>query len=79
MIEQMKKDDYEVFKLPKSVNSVCTTFPFSSVFSLSIATWRVPSRLGEFLQVEKSTRTYFKIVHLCFAFSEEQINSLSND
>lgn len=55
MIEQMKKDDYEIFKLPKSVNSVCTTFPFSSVFSLSIATWRVPSRLGEFLEKNKLT------------------------
>ncbi len=51
IIEQMKTDDYQVFKLPKAVQSVYTTFPFSSVFSVSIATMRVPSRLTEFIQV----------------------------
>lgn len=47
----MKIDDYQIFKLPKSVQSVYTTFPFSSVFSVSIATMRVPSRLTDFIQV----------------------------
>jgi hypothetical protein len=47
----MEADDYKVFKLPKSVQSVYTTFPFSSVFSVSIATMRVPSRLADFIQV----------------------------
>jgi hypothetical protein len=51
IIERMKADDYKVFKLPKSVQSVYTTFPFNSVFSLSIATMRVPSRLADFIQV----------------------------
>jgi hypothetical protein len=47
----MKNDDYKIFKLPKSVQSVYTTFPFNSVFSVSIATMRVPSRLEDFIQV----------------------------
>ena len=47
----MKADDYKTFKLPKSVQSIYTTFPFSSVFSVSIATMRVPSRLKDFIQV----------------------------
>jgi hypothetical protein len=51
IIERMKTDDYKIFRLPKAVQSVYTTFPFSSVFSLPIATMRVPSRLGSFLQV----------------------------
>lgn len=51
MIERMKTEDYKIFKLPKSVQSVYTTFPFSSVFSVSIATMRVPSRLADFIQV----------------------------
>ncbi len=54
MIERMKTDDYQVFKLPKAVQSVYTTFPFSSVFSVSIATMRVPSRLKEFIEVNYS-------------------------
>jgi len=51
IIERMKTDDYQIFKLPKSVQSVYTTFPFSSVFSVSIANMRVPSYLTEFIQV----------------------------
>ena len=51
MIERMKADDYKVFKLPKAVQSVYTTFPFTSVFSVSIANMRVPSRLKDFIQV----------------------------
>jgi hypothetical protein len=51
MIERMKTDDYQVFKLPKAVQSVYTTFPFSSVFSVSIAAMRVPSKFAEFIQV----------------------------
>jgi hypothetical protein len=54
IIERMKTDDYQVFKLPKAVQSVYTTFPFSSVFSVSIATMRVPSRLREFIEVNYS-------------------------
>jgi len=54
IIERMKTDDYQVFKLPKAVQSVYTTFPFSSVFSVSIATMRVPSRLREFIEVNHS-------------------------
>jgi hypothetical protein len=54
IIERMKTDDYQVFKLPKAVQSVYTTFPFSSVFSVSIATMRVPSRLKEFIEVNYS-------------------------
>ncbi|CAF0952967.1 unnamed protein product [Adineta steineri] len=53
MIERMKKDDYKIFKLPKSVQSVYTTFPFNSVFSVSIASMRVPSRLANFIESNK--------------------------
>ncbi|CAF3596283.1 unnamed protein product [Rotaria socialis] len=53
MIKRMEADDYKIFKLPKSVQSVYTTFPFSSVFSVSIANMRVPSRLEGFIQSNK--------------------------
>ncbi|UJR31541.1 hypothetical protein I4U23_019029 [Adineta vaga] len=53
MIERMKKDDYKVFKLPKAVQSVYTTFPFTSVFSVSIANMRVPSRIKDCIQTNK--------------------------
>ncbi|CAF2740696.1 unnamed protein product [Rotaria sp. Silwood2] len=53
IIERMKSDDYKIFKLPKSVQSVYTTFPFNSVFSVSIASSRVPSRLAYFIQTNK--------------------------
>ena len=52
IISRMKNDDYKVFRLPKAVQSVYATFPFSSVFSLPIATMRVPSRLADFIQVD---------------------------
>jgi hypothetical protein len=55
IIERMKTEDYQIFKLPKAVQSVYTTFPFSSVFSVSIATMRVPSRLADFIQVNCSS------------------------
>lgn len=57
MIEQMKTDDYKMFKFPKAVQSVYTTFPFTSVFSVSIAAMRVPSRLAEFIKVYHSLPT----------------------
>ena len=51
IIERMKQENYKFFELPKSVQSVWTTFPFASVFSLTIATMRVPRRLSEFTRV----------------------------
>jgi hypothetical protein len=54
IIQRMKADDYKVFKLPEAVQSVYTKFPFSSVFSVSIATMRVPPRLADFVQVHAS-------------------------
>ena len=57
IIERMKTDDYQMFKLPKAVQSVYTTFPFTSVFSVSIAAMRVPSRLAEFIKVYHSLIT----------------------
>lgn len=55
MIKRMTDDDYKIFKLPKSVQSIYTTFPFNSVFSVSIANMRVPSRLADFIQVSIQT------------------------
>ncbi|CAF1258914.1 unnamed protein product [Adineta ricciae] len=62
MIERMKADDYKAFKLPKAVQSVYTTFPFTSVFSVSIANMRVPSRLKDFIQTNKlNARPYIEV------------------
>jgi hypothetical protein len=47
----MKAEGYKLFRLPEAVQSVYTTFPFDSVFSWSIATMRVPARLGNFIEV----------------------------
>lgn len=63
MIERMKKEEYQLFRLPAAVNSVYTTFPFSSVFSLFIATKRVPARLAEFLEVENEKAMSVDLSH----------------
>jgi len=52
IIEKMKIEDYKLFQLPKAVQSVYTTFPFTSVFSVPIANMKVPSRMREFTKVE---------------------------
>lgn len=63
IIERMKTEDYKMFKFPKAVQSVYTTFPFASVFSVSIAAMRVPSRLAEFIKV-------------CYSFDRMVLRSL---
>jgi len=53
IIEKMKIEDYKLFQLPKAVQSVYTTFPFTSVFSVPIANMKVPSRMREFTKINK--------------------------
>jgi hypothetical protein len=75
IIERMKIDDYKLFKLPKAVQSVYTTFPFSSVFSVSIAAMRVPSRVIDFIQV--TTRVYQSIDFILVSILDKQIKCSS--
>lgn len=76
IIERMKTDDYKIFRLPKAVQSVYTTFPFNSVFSLPIAMMRVPSRLGNFLQVRCNHS--HRVERNSFALLDKQIDCLSD-
>ena len=76
IIERMKTDDYKIFRLPKAVQSVYTTFPFNSVFSLPIAMMRVPSRLGNFLQV--SFNRDHRVERNSSSLLDKQIDCLSD-
>ena len=63
LIERMQKDNYKIFKLPQSVQSIYTTFPFINVLSIFIAITRVYYRLTSYIQVNiKFLQIQFQIL-----------------
>ncbi len=54
LIEQMQKDHYKMFQLPKTERSIYTTFPIINTLSIFIAIMRVPYRLGDYIRVRFS-------------------------
>lgn len=47
----MQKDNYKIFKLPPMSQSIYTTFPFTSDFSILIAIMKVPYQIGDYIRV----------------------------